>query len=107
MKEGVSSMTAGKISPEAMQASFSALNLPAEDFPRPGGLTEQQVCGDTALRPGEPQCRQDLFVAGPAPAPPTVATTPATSPPTAPPQPTHAFAPPTPPPPTPQPPTHP
>jgi len=99
MKQALSSMTAGKIWPEAMQASFSALNLPAEDFPRPGGLTEQQVCGDTALRPGEPQCRQDLFVAGQAPAPTTVATARATSAttvaPTSAPEPTQAAAQPT------------
>jgi membrane peptidoglycan carboxypeptidase len=99
MKQALSSMTAGKIWPEAMQASFSALNLPAEDFPRPAGLTEQQVCGDTALRPGEPPCRQDLFVAGQAPAPTTVATARATSAataaPTSAPEPTQAAAQPT------------
>ena len=52
MKQALSSLTAGKIWPEAMQASFEALNLPAEEFPRPAGLVEQQVCGDTAMRPG-------------------------------------------------------
>jgi len=79
MKQALSSMTAGKIWPEAMQASFASLNLPAEDFPRPGGLTEQQVCGDTALRPGEPPCRSDLFIAGQAPAPTSAPTARATS----------------------------
>ena len=79
MKQALSSMTAGKIWPEAMQASFDALNLPAEEFPRPGGLSEQQVCGDTALRPGEPPCRQDLFVAGQSAAPTSAATARATS----------------------------
>jgi membrane peptidoglycan carboxypeptidase len=89
MKEGLSSMTAGKIWPQAMHESFSALNLPAEDFPRPGGLAEQQVCGDTALRPGEPACRSDLFVAGQTP---QVKPTPATAA-TAPPKPTQAAEP--------------
>ena len=77
MKQALSSMTAGKIWPQAMQASFAALNLPPEDFPRPGWLTEQQVCGDTALRPGEPPCRNDLFIAGQEPrVTPTAAATP-------------------------------
>src|SRR5205085_740715 len=67
MKQALSSMTAGKIWPEAMQASFETLGLGAEVFPRPEGLTEGQVCGDTALRPGEPNCRSDLFFAGQAP----------------------------------------
>jgi penicillin-binding protein 1C len=74
MKQALSSLTAGKIWPEAMQASFEALSLPAEDFPRPDGLSEQQVCGDTALRPGEPECRSDLFIPGVS-AQPTVAPT--------------------------------
>jgi penicillin-binding protein 1C len=88
MKQALSSLTAGKIWPEAMQASFEALNLPAEDFPRPAGLVEQQVCGDTAMRPGEPNCRTDLFVQGQAPqSTPTAARTaqPTTAP-TAPPE---------------------
>ena len=67
MKQALSSMTAGKIWPEAMQVSFETLGLGAEDFPRPAGLVEQQVCGDTAMRPGEPVCRNDLFFEGQAP----------------------------------------
>jgi 1A family penicillin-binding protein len=67
MKQALSSLTAGKIWPEAMSTSFSVLGLPPEDFPRPGGLVQQQVCGDTALRPGEPACRNDLYVEGQAP----------------------------------------
>ena len=97
MKQALSTLTAGKIWPEAMQASFETLNLPAEDFPRPAGLVEQQVCGDTAMRPGEPACRNDLFIEGQAPkttptAVPTVQATAATAAPeaTAPPQPTLA-----------------
>jgi penicillin-binding protein 1C len=94
MNQALSTLTAGKIWPEAMQASFEALNLPAEDFPRPDGLVEQQVCGDAAMRPGEPACRTDLAIAGQAPqTTPTAAVTPkatsATAP-TAPPEPTPA-----------------
>jgi membrane peptidoglycan carboxypeptidase len=79
MNQALSTMTAGKIWPQAMAASFAALELPPADFPRPAGLTEGQVCGDTALRPGEPACRQDLFIEGqaPTPVPATVVPTPA------------------------------
>jgi membrane peptidoglycan carboxypeptidase len=81
MNQALSTMTAGKIWPEAMQASFDALGLPPVDFPRPDGLAEGQVCGDTALRPGEPRCRTDLFLAGQVPTPaPTVAATEAPTP---------------------------
>ncbi|MBI2756682.1 MAG: transglycosylase domain-containing protein [Chloroflexi bacterium] len=86
MRPVLSSMTAGKIWPEAMKTSFEYLGLKPEDFPRPEGLVEQQVCGDQAMRPGQPACRSDLFFAekaprapvGQAPAPrPTSAPTPA------------------------------
>ncbi|MDQ3808870.1 MAG: transglycosylase domain-containing protein, partial [Chloroflexota bacterium] len=73
MKQALSTMTAGKIWPEAMRVAIDYLQLPREEFPRPEGLVDQQVCGDTALRPGEPPCRQDLFFAGQAP--PTAAPT--------------------------------
>ncbi|HYY87898.1 MAG TPA: PBP1A family penicillin-binding protein, partial [Chloroflexota bacterium] len=98
MKQALSSMTAGRIWPEAMEASFVVLGLPAQEFPRPDGLVEQQVCGDTSMRPGEPPCRNDLFIAGQAPqitptAAPTEQPTPAPAPteaaqPTPPPEPT-------------------
>ncbi len=93
MNQALSTMTAGKIWPEAMQVAFDDLQLPPQDFPRPEGLVDQQVCGDTALRPGEPPCRNDLFIAGQAPptAAPTVAPTPAPTAqtePTPPPEPT-------------------
>ena len=74
MNQALSTMTAGKIWPQAMQESFDALGRPPEDFPRPAGLVEGQVCGDTAMRPGEPPCRTDLFIQGqqvPTPVPPT------------------------------------
>jgi penicillin-binding protein 1C len=95
MNQALSTMTAGKIWPEAMQVAFDYLQLPPQDFPRPEGLIDQQVCGDTALRPGEPSCRNDLFVVGQAPptAAPTAAPTPAPTTqaePTPPPEPTPA-----------------
>ncbi len=61
MHEVLSSMTAGKIWPEAMQASFDYFKTPYDAFPRPSGLSQQTVCGDTRMRPGQPACRQDLF----------------------------------------------
>ncbi len=61
MREVLSSMTAGKIWPEAMNASLDYFKMPLDPFPRPDGLAEQQVCGDTRLRPGQPICRPDLF----------------------------------------------
>jgi membrane peptidoglycan carboxypeptidase len=76
MNQALSTMTAGKIWPQAMQASFDALGLQPVDFPRPDGLTEGQVCGDTTLRPGEPACRNDLFVVGQAPTAVPATTTP-------------------------------
>jgi penicillin-binding protein 1C len=80
MNQALSSMTAGKIWPQAMQASFTVLGLQPSDFSRPDGLVEQQVCGDTALRPGEPACRQDLFIQGQAPAQPTQTVRPTAAP---------------------------
>lgn len=90
MGDSISSMTAGKIWPEAMNASFQQLNLPAEEFVRPDGLVERQVCGDTAMRPGEPRCRNDLFYADRGPAPTPTGEVPPTGQvaPTAPPEPT-------------------
>ncbi len=73
MQEVLSSMTAGKIWPEAMKASFDALHLPVEDFKRPEGLVERQVCGDTRMRPGAPLCRNDLFMVEHAPKGPVTA----------------------------------
>jgi hypothetical protein len=32
-----------------------------EDFARPDGLVERQVCGDTRMRPGAPLCWNDIF----------------------------------------------
>jgi membrane peptidoglycan carboxypeptidase len=94
MNQALSTLTAGKIWPAAMQASIDALDLRPDDFVRPDGLEEHQVCGDTAMRPGEPPCRNDLFFAGQAPPTPQATAAP-TAQPTPPPEPT---AEPTPPP---------
>jgi membrane peptidoglycan carboxypeptidase len=91
MKQALSTMTAGKIWPQAMQAAIEYLGLPPEDFPRPEGLVDQQVCGDQAMRPGEPRCRNDLFFAGQAPQ--LTATVAATAAPTAQAEPTAASEP--------------
>src|SRR5919199_1302483 len=104
MKQALSTLTAGKIWPAAMQASFDALDLRPDDFVRPEGLVGQQVCGDTAMRPGEPPCRNDLFFVGQAPqATPTPQPTPA---PTQAPAPTAEPTPHPPPPPPPPPPAN-
>src|SRR5260370_20832042 len=57
MKQALSSLTAGKIWPAAMDASAVLLDLSPEGFSKPGGLVGQQVCGATDLRPCVPHCR--------------------------------------------------
>src|SRR5918911_619205 len=44
MKEVLSSMSAGKIWRESMDTTVAYLNLPSDDFPRPSGLVEAEVC---------------------------------------------------------------
>jgi 1A family penicillin-binding protein len=61
MKEVLSSMSAGKVWREAMDATIDHLALPAEPFVRPPGLTDVEVCGDAGMRPGQPACYKDLF----------------------------------------------
>jgi membrane peptidoglycan carboxypeptidase len=61
MKEVLSSMSAGKIWREALDASAELLELPPEDFPRPDGLITTEVCGDGHMRPGAGQCYQEIF----------------------------------------------
>jgi 1A family penicillin-binding protein len=61
MKEVLSSMSAGKIWREAIDTAVDFLQLPPEDFQRPQGLVDVEVCGDTAMRPGQPQCYKDIF----------------------------------------------
>jgi membrane peptidoglycan carboxypeptidase len=68
MKEVLSSMSAGKIWRESMDAALGYLNLPPEEFPRPAGLTEAEVCGDAHMRPGQPLCYKEIFKVEQAPA---------------------------------------
>jgi len=63
MQEVLSSMSAGKIWRDSMDATIDYLQLPVEEFQRPGGLVDVQVCGDA----GYNGCRQDLFPAERAP----------------------------------------
>ena len=68
MHQTLSTLTAAKVWPASMKAVVRL--LPAcsrEDFPRPDGLVERQVCGDTRMRPGAPLCWNDLFFAENAP----------------------------------------
>jgi 1A family penicillin-binding protein len=51
MREVLSSMSAGKIWHEAMEASFQLLELPVEGFQRPDGLTEVPACAGANCAP--------------------------------------------------------
>ncbi|HEY2595857.1 MAG TPA: penicillin-binding transpeptidase domain-containing protein, partial [Chloroflexota bacterium] len=68
MQQTLSTLTAAKIWPASMKASFDYWHLQPQDFPRPDGLVERQVCGDTRMRPGAPLCWNDLFFQESAPA---------------------------------------
>ncbi|MFN0074316.1 MAG: PBP1A family penicillin-binding protein [Chloroflexota bacterium] len=61
MKEVLSSMSAGKVWREALDASTELLQLPPQDFSRPDGLITTEVCGDAQMRPGSAQCFPELF----------------------------------------------
>jgi membrane peptidoglycan carboxypeptidase len=86
MHQTLSTLTAAKIWPASMKMSFDYWHMQPEDFARPDGLVERQVCGDTRMRPGAPLCWNDLFFAenaprggiqaGPLPFLPTVTPTP-------------------------------
>ncbi|MFN8523158.1 MAG: PBP1A family penicillin-binding protein [Chloroflexota bacterium] len=67
MKEVLSSMSAGKVWREAMDTAIDHLNLPPEEFVRPSGLLDVEVCGDGGMRPGQGPCYRDLFLAERAP----------------------------------------
>ena len=54
MQEVLSSMSAGKVWRESMDTAIDFLQLPAEEFQRPGGLLDAQVCTGT-------DCVTDLF----------------------------------------------
>src|SRR5918911_2789167 len=67
MHQTLSTLTAAKVWPASMKMSFDYFQMHPEDFVRPDGLVERQVCGDTRLRPGAPLCWQDVFMAEHAP----------------------------------------
>jgi membrane peptidoglycan carboxypeptidase len=67
MHQTLSTLTAAKIWPASMKMSFDFWHMQAQDFPRPDGLVERQVCGDTRMRPGAQLCWNDLFFAENAP----------------------------------------
>src|SRR5438874_31942 len=86
MHQTLSTLTAAKVWPASMKLSFDYFHLQPQDFPRPEGLVDRQVCGDTRMRPGAPLCWSDIFfaesapkgtvLAGPQPARPTAQPTP-------------------------------
>jgi membrane peptidoglycan carboxypeptidase len=67
MHQTLSTLTAAKVWPASMKVSFDYFHMQPEEFPRPDGLVERQVCGDTRMRPGAPLCWNDLFFAESAP----------------------------------------
>ena len=67
MHQTLSTLTAAKVWPASMKLSFDYFHMQPQDFPRPDGLVERQVCGDTRMRPGAPLCWNDLFFAESAP----------------------------------------
>jgi len=67
MNQTLSTMTAAKIWPASMKLSFDYFKLQPQEFPRPDGIVERQVCGDTRMRKGAPTCWSDLFFAENAP----------------------------------------
>jgi 1A family penicillin-binding protein len=64
MKEVLSSMSAGKIWRESMDTAIDYLQLPPEEFQRPPGLVDGQVCGivGTVTASGG-RCSTELFLA--------------------------------------------
>src|SRR2546430_10696486 len=86
MHQTLSTLTAAKVWPASMKLSFDYFGMHPDDFVRPDGLVERQVCGDTRMRPGAPLCWNDIFFAetapkgtvraGPQPAQPTAQPTP-------------------------------
>src|SRR5579864_2880776 len=67
MHQTLSTLTAAKVWPASMKMSFDYFHMQPEDFPRPDGLVDRQVCGDTRMRPGAPLCWNDVFFAESAP----------------------------------------
>src|SRR5438067_2475610 len=87
MHQTLSTLTAAKVWPASMKLSFDYFHLKPQEFPRPDGLVERQVCGDTRMRPGAPLCWNDLFFAESAPRGPIQAGPRPAAPPPAPPPP--------------------
>jgi membrane peptidoglycan carboxypeptidase len=67
MHQTLSTLTAAKVWPASMKMSFDYFQMHSEDFPRPDGLVDRQVCGDTRMRPGAPLCWNDIFFTETAP----------------------------------------
>jgi membrane peptidoglycan carboxypeptidase len=67
MHQTLSTLTAAKVWPASMKLSFDYFQMQPQEFPKPDGLVERQVCGDTRMRPGAPLCWNDLFFAETAP----------------------------------------
>jgi membrane peptidoglycan carboxypeptidase len=67
MQQTLSTLTAAKVWPASMKLSFDYFHLQPQEFTRPDGLVERQVCGDTRMRPGAPLCWNDIFFAENAP----------------------------------------
>lgn len=62
MKEVLSSMSAGKIWRDSMDTAIDHLQLPVQEFVRPAGLVDIEVCGANVMRPGAGGgCYPDLF----------------------------------------------
>src|SRR5947207_2656447 len=90
MQQTLSTLTAAKVWPASMKLSFDYFHMQPQDFPRPDGLVERQVCCDTRMRPGAPLCWNDIFFtenapkgtvqAGPRPVQPTAQPSPSASP---------------------------
>ena len=82
MQEVLSSMSAGKVWRESMDTALDLLQLPAEEFQRPAGLLDAQVCTGadcvTDLFPVErvPREARVLQGAGPGPTSPVASTPP-------------------------------
>src|SRR6185437_595987 len=67
MHQTLSTLTAAKVWPASMKLSFDYFQRKPDEFPRPDGMVERQVCGDTRMRPGAPLCWNDVFFAENAP----------------------------------------
>jgi membrane peptidoglycan carboxypeptidase len=67
MKQTLSTLTAAKIWPASMKLSIDYWHLQPQQFVRPDGLVDHQVCGDTRMRPGAEKCWTDIAMSEDAP----------------------------------------